>query len=69
MAWGVLVGHEPMPVGRWIGFALIWVALGRADRRIAAEGSPNDPMSREVSIPIASWIVITVTSSTDYGPT
>ena len=27
MAWGVLVGHEPMPVGRWIGFALIWVAL------------------------------------------
>jgi chloramphenicol-sensitive protein RarD len=28
MVWGVLVGHEPMPVGRWIGFALIWVALG-----------------------------------------
>jgi chloramphenicol-sensitive protein RarD len=27
MAWGVLVGHEPMPVGRWAGFALIWVAL------------------------------------------
>lgn len=27
MAWGVLVGHEPMPIGRWIGFALIWVAL------------------------------------------
>ncbi|MCW2686259.1 MAG: protein RarD [Mycobacterium sp.] len=27
MAWGVLVGHEPMPTGRWIGFALIWVAL------------------------------------------
>ena len=27
MAWGVLVGHELMPVGRWIGFALIWVAL------------------------------------------
>lgn len=27
MAWGVLVGHEPMPVGRWIGFALIWAAL------------------------------------------
>jgi chloramphenicol-sensitive protein RarD len=27
MAWGVLIGHEPMPVGRWIGFALIWVAL------------------------------------------
>ncbi len=27
MVWGVVVGHEPMPVGRWIGFALIWVAL------------------------------------------
>ncbi|MDT5360226.1 MAG: chloramphenicol-sensitive protein RarD [Mycobacterium sp.] len=27
MAWGVLIGHEPMPAGRWIGFALIWVAL------------------------------------------
>ena len=27
MAWGVLIGHEPMPVGRWVGFALIWVAL------------------------------------------
>jgi chloramphenicol-sensitive protein RarD len=27
MAWGVVIGHEPMPVGRWIGFALIWLAL------------------------------------------
>src|SRR5262249_52640953 len=27
MAWGVLVGHEPMPPGRWLGFALIWLAL------------------------------------------
>ncbi|MBU9764989.1 EamA family transporter RarD [Mycobacterium sp. TNTM28] len=27
MAWGVFIGHEPMPLGRWIGFALIWVAL------------------------------------------
>lgn len=27
MAWGVLIGHEPMPMGRWLGFALIWVAL------------------------------------------
>lgn len=27
MAWGVAVGHEPMPVARWIGFALIWAAL------------------------------------------
>lgn len=27
MAWGVLIGHEPMPVARWVGFALIWAAL------------------------------------------
>jgi chloramphenicol-sensitive protein RarD len=27
MAWGVLVSHEPMPVGRWVGCAMIWVAL------------------------------------------
>jgi chloramphenicol-sensitive protein RarD len=27
MAWGVLVNHEPMPPGRWIGFGLIWLAL------------------------------------------
>jgi chloramphenicol-sensitive protein RarD len=27
MAWGVFIGHEPMPLGRWLGFGLIWVAL------------------------------------------
>ncbi|MFL0291188.1 EamA family transporter RarD [Mycobacterium sp. SMC-18] len=27
MAYGVVVGHEPMPVGRWAGFVLIWLAL------------------------------------------
>ncbi len=27
MTWGVLVGHEPMPPARWVGFALIWLAL------------------------------------------
>lgn len=27
LAWGVLVGGESMPLGRWIGFGLIWVAL------------------------------------------
>jgi chloramphenicol-sensitive protein RarD len=26
-ALGVLYFHEPMPTGRWIGFALVWVAL------------------------------------------
>jgi chloramphenicol-sensitive protein RarD len=28
LTWGVFVGHEPMPAARWLGFALIWVALG-----------------------------------------
>jgi chloramphenicol-sensitive protein RarD len=46
MAWGVLVGHEPMPVGRWIGFGLIWVALAvmtiEALRKKPAEAIPND---------------------------
>ncbi len=27
LLWGVLVGHEAMPPVRWLGFALIWVAL------------------------------------------
>jgi chloramphenicol-sensitive protein RarD len=27
MTWGVVVGHEPMPTARWVGFALIWLAL------------------------------------------
>ena len=26
-SWGLLIGHEPMPPARWLGFALIWVAL------------------------------------------
>lgn len=46
MAWGVLIGHEPMPVGRWVGFGLIWVALavmtasslGRKSAAPGAEG-------------------------------
>jgi chloramphenicol-sensitive protein RarD len=46
LTWGVLVGNEPMPPMRWVGFALIWVALlvftvdavrrSRADRRVRA---------------------------------
>lgn len=27
MIWGVLVDHEAMPPTRWLGFALIWIAL------------------------------------------
>jgi chloramphenicol-sensitive protein RarD len=26
--WGVLVEQEPMPPARWIGFLLVWLALG-----------------------------------------
>ncbi len=46
LTWGVLVGHEPMPPARWLGFALIWMALAvftvdavrraRVDRRTSA---------------------------------
>lgn len=45
MAWGVLIGHEPMPVGRWVGFALIWVALAimtvAALRKKTGKASPE----------------------------
>ncbi|WP_435531039.1 EamA family transporter RarD [Rhodococcus spelaei] len=38
MAWGVAVLHEDMPASRWLGFALIWLALvvftGDAVRRV-----------------------------------
>ena len=50
LTWGVLVGHEPMPPARWVGFALIWTALAvftvdavrraRADRRAAGASAP-----------------------------
>jgi chloramphenicol-sensitive protein RarD len=42
MAWGVLIAHEAMPAARWIGFALIWVALAvlTAD---ALRRRPSDP--------------------------
>jgi chloramphenicol-sensitive protein RarD len=48
MAWGVFIGHEPMPPGRWLGFALIWFALGvfTADAvrraRLRSQRSPAD---------------------------
>ena len=51
MAWGVLVAHEPMPLGRWIGFGLIWIALavltvGSLQRKTpttTAAGLPGEP--------------------------
>jgi len=49
LTWGVVVGHEPMPPARWLGFALIWVALAvfsadalwraRVDRRALESSS------------------------------
>lgn len=52
MAWGVVVGHEPMPAGRWVGFVLIWVALavftGDAVRRARTpvpEPPEKDPVA------------------------
>ena len=45
MTWGVVVAHEPMPPARWVGFALIWLALlvfsGDALRR--ARQAPATP--------------------------
>lgn len=49
MAWGVLIGHEPMPVGRWIGFALIWVALAVMTIDAFLK-KPVDPMSGDVDL-------------------
>ncbi|MET0699428.1 MAG: EamA family transporter RarD [Mycobacterium sp.] len=46
MTWGVVVGHEPMPPARWLGFAMIWVALavfsGDALRRARKSRSTVD---------------------------
>ena len=49
LTWGVVVGHEPMPPARWLGFALIWMALAvfsadalwraRVDRRALESSS------------------------------
>ena len=52
MAWGVLVAHEPMPLGRWIGFGLIWIALvvltvGSLRRKtpsMTTTGLPGEPI-------------------------
>ncbi|GFG49141.1 protein RarD [Mycolicibacterium agri] len=50
MAWGVLVGHEPMPVGRWLGFVLIWLALVvfTADAVRRARRTPQDVVGAEL---------------------
>lgn len=47
MAWGVLVGHEPMPVARWIGFALIWLALALQAADAVRRRSPRERAADE----------------------
>jgi len=47
MVFGVLICHEPMPVGRWIGFALIWVALAVMTID-AVRKKPADPIPVDV---------------------
>lgn len=46
MAWGVVIGHEPMPPARWVGFGLIWLALvvmtADALRRRPVRARPSD---------------------------
>lgn len=50
-AWGVFVAREPMPASRWVGFALVWLALlvftvDLLHRRRAARGhQPVKPLS------------------------
>jgi chloramphenicol-sensitive protein RarD len=53
MTLGVVVGHEPMPPARWVGFALIWLALGifsvdalRRARSGSFTGQPPVPSPR-----------------------
>jgi len=61
MAWGVFIGHEPMPPGRWLGFALIWLALAvftgdalwRAQRNWQ-QASPTSEESVRISGPRSS---------------
>ncbi|GJF12454.1 protein RarD [Mycolicibacterium cyprinidarum] len=49
LTWGLLVGHEPMPPARWVGFALIWVALAvfsvDAVRRVRVVQRSYEPSS------------------------
>jgi chloramphenicol-sensitive protein RarD len=55
MAWGVFVGHEPMPVGRWVGFVLIWIALAvftadaiRRSRSTVSKRTLPQPLTEEL---------------------
>ena len=52
LTWGVVVGHEPMPPARWIGFGLIWVALAvfSADALYRSRRPPPTPSAGDMSI-------------------
>ena len=69
MTWGVFVGHEPMPPARWLGFALIWLALmvfsadallrarrqlGRVDENIGKHLIPRRLLRPSVELCMAS---------------
>jgi chloramphenicol-sensitive protein RarD len=49
MAWGVFVGHEPMPIGRWLGFALIWFALAVFTANALRRARRNPPEALETT--------------------
>lgn len=59
MVWGIVVGHEPMPPGRWLGFALIWLSLlvltigtlrGRSARPAGPTRGPADQGVRQTNV-------------------
>ena len=39
---GVLLRHEPMTIGRWIGFLIVWVALFTLGYDLVKSGSSSD---------------------------
>jgi chloramphenicol-sensitive protein RarD len=49
MIWGVLVDHEPMPPARWLGFALIWVALAIFSTDAISRAYRNRPGTLQAS--------------------
>ncbi|BAH49045.1 EamA family transporter RarD [Rhodococcus opacus] len=53
MAWGVAVLHEDMPASRWIGFALIWVALAifSTDALVRVRRERRNPDPSQAPVP------------------
>jgi chloramphenicol-sensitive protein RarD len=44
---GVAYFHEDMPAGRWIGFALVWVALAIFTLDLVRQRRPGTRMAAE----------------------